>query len=1323
MNKKKIFLIITAVLFSLILIITFIKINILNKNHFSINIDDDIVDYSLDEKKNIVVKTEDKKIEYQVIQSDYDTTVQVKNYIEKRNYFVDAYDKYIEEYKNKIENLPQDNEDYIYYSQLITKFEIQKEVVRKKYNEQLVDAVDESNVSLSDNWKELDSDNTIETSDSNIDKLIVLKTGKKYDIQYSINTSESISVPMCNISEAYLRYTTLTDEEKSKVGEIPEICDSSSSSRNIAMNQVVGASAYPSSYSLLDNKLVTPVGNQKSLGYCTIFSSNAMLEGYMLRKYGKTYDLSEKYFAYKLSIDFLNGKKNKMGFYPTAKEAYGSWNTLHLYGFYGPILEKTMPFDEKTNLIDISKINRPSVINTNEMRSDTDFDRTCSSNIIEKIKKQVYATSPVKASIKITDNYNTSTAAVYDSKKETSDHAITIVGWDDNYSKDNFKNPKPSNNGAFLIKNSWGTSSGINGYYWVSYEDKQICTDLLYVMDADTSFNDNGYINDYGGDYNTWGSESMYVSSRFVSNNPNEVLKKVKFWVAGPSKVEAYLIADGSKEIKLSNSTKVGEKTVTEGGVYTITLSDPKTVNSTFNVILKYTKTTDSDANIVVRWVDNASDIPANVMYQSFDGKTFSKIEASYPLIEAYTDTVSPIYRIKYYGNGGKYNDNGTWVTSWLDSRKFKYKSVYPKAIDGKPLIYSNKDFFVRNGYTFTGWNTKANGKGKSDWTGDYYAYNPQTWRWKNGEYGIGDETANYLNLYAQWEPITYRILYHGNGGKYAGADTWLDKRSFIFDQKYKNYTSEPIIWDNTDFFKRDGYIFKGWNTVAKPTSSNPGYSGWAVNYMGDGDHTWKWYDGQTGSNGKNYGIGLYKAHQLDLFAQWGPIKYTFRFNANQGTGSMSDLARTFDVKVNLPKNTFTRQGYVFVGWNSKADGSGNINYADGALAGNDTLVNGKVINLYAQWKKADVTETFSIKYNLNGGTVSQVNPSTYTNKSATFTLNNPKKSCYKFLGWRESGMQDGYLPTVTISTGTYGNKEYTAIYEEAKYNIYFYMGETEPYKEQFSLSHPVRLEDPVKNGLVFKGWSLNGTSEPVKNIVVSENNFGCRSVILYPKYDLDIAMEGSSIELEEYEYEYTGSEIRPTVYVLWPTESPGASYELELDKDYTVSYSNNINVGVAKIHVTGINRFAGELETEFTIKDPESNFIDNKKMFLSNEKVFVRLTNAYSIKKSDFVENINTENVIVYDKNNNEVTDEDVVISTGFKVKINNIEYPIVFMGDVDGSGYVNINDLTIVYRYIMNSVQLDGLKKDAADYNMDGNVNISDLTNIYRLITEKKD
>ena len=62
------------------------------------------------------------------------------------------------------------------------------------------------------------------------------------------------------------------------------------------------------------------------------------------------------------------------------------------------------------------------------------------------------------------------------SARQTANHIVAIVGWDDSYSRDNFNSgSRPSRDGAWIVKNSWGNQEGSNGYTYISYEDKSLC--------------------------------------------------------------------------------------------------------------------------------------------------------------------------------------------------------------------------------------------------------------------------------------------------------------------------------------------------------------------------------------------------------------------------------------------------------------------------------------------------------------------------------------------------------------------------------------------------------------------------------------------------------------------------------------------------------------------------------------------------------------------------------------------------------------------------------------------------------------------------------
>lgn len=131
-------------------------------------------------------------------------------------------------------------------------------------------------------------------------------------------------------------------------------------------------------------------------------------------------------------------------------------------------------------------------------------------------------------------------------------HSVTVVGWDDNYSKNNFA-LQPDNDGAFIIKNSWGESNGENGYYYVSYYDEFFGrkNDSSFVGFAFTNV---GNLSNYDSNYNynplglvNW-HEKYDTTVKFANQwvaNKNETLKSVGFYLAVPSDCYVNVSVDG----------------------------------------------------------------------------------------------------------------------------------------------------------------------------------------------------------------------------------------------------------------------------------------------------------------------------------------------------------------------------------------------------------------------------------------------------------------------------------------------------------------------------------------------------------------------------------------------------------------------------------------------------------------------------------------------------------------------------------------------------------------------------------------------------------
>ena len=108
----------------------------------------------------------------------------------------------------------------------------------------------------------------------------------------------------------------------------------------------------------------------------------------------------------------------------------------------------------------------------NKMRlQDAYFIMPNSADYVSDVKKAILnygAVSVNYASSEVEPYFNVETFAYYNNESVPSDHAVAIVGWDDNYSADNFLITPPGD-GAWIVKNNWGSNWGDEGYFHISY--------------------------------------------------------------------------------------------------------------------------------------------------------------------------------------------------------------------------------------------------------------------------------------------------------------------------------------------------------------------------------------------------------------------------------------------------------------------------------------------------------------------------------------------------------------------------------------------------------------------------------------------------------------------------------------------------------------------------------------------------------------------------------------------------------------------------------------------------------------------------------------
>lgn len=220
----------------------------------------------------------------------------------------------------------------------------------------------------------------------------------------------------------------------------------------------------------------------------------------------------------------------------------------------------------------------------------------------------------------------------YNNINKTTNHAVTIVGWDDNFDKSQFK-ITPSGNGAWLVRNSWGENWGDRGYFWLSYYDVSIGKEG-YAVKAVSLKNNNGYYDhnyQYDGGISTLAVSMSYNGGTKVSKmeeanifkaQGNEILKAVSFYTYANYDYTVDIYKDLTDNNKPDSGTKISAASVSG----TQAFEGYHTVSLTNSVELKQG---DTFAVVVKLSAKNAGEAAKIALDGTFDGGfMYSKAEA-----------------------------------------------------------------------------------------------------------------------------------------------------------------------------------------------------------------------------------------------------------------------------------------------------------------------------------------------------------------------------------------------------------------------------------------------------------------------------------------------------------------------------------------------------------------------------------------------------------------------------------------------------------------------------------------------------------------------
>lgn len=503
------------------------------------------------------------------------------------------------------------------------------------------------------------------------------------------------------------------------------------STKNPSISGLLYDTSVPTSYSSVSKGTVTSVKNQNPYGCCWAFSTINCIESSLLSENkSASPDFSELHLAYFL----YNRPTDPLGLTTGDKitsaesillDSGGNYYAAmcHLATGAGPVNDSVLPYSKASKSLTSSSFSSSLAYANRAATMENVYELSAGNST--RIKQMVMEFGSVGASYYHADTYyNSSTGAYYNGAVTGTNHAVSIVGWDDNYSKSNFKSA-PSANGAWLVKNSWATSWGNDGYFWLSYKDKAFsafddgtynsCFAFDYTSGVDST--------EYNYQYDGGGLSGTYSFENSKINVANVYTAKRTEYIKSASVVTYYDKYGYSLQIyknPTSGKPDSGKAmlaspitgTFADAGLHTVAVPTLPRIEKgdTFSVVFTLTgvngKTTIATEypKLVSGSITYISVGSAGQSYMNSGSGSWSDIGKNgyNNRIKAYTTLDVPDVTISYNANGG----------SGAPSSQIKTWGVAATLSTTEPY---------KSGYTFYGWNTKADGTGDSYMAGGTY--------------------------------------------------------------------------------------------------------------------------------------------------------------------------------------------------------------------------------------------------------------------------------------------------------------------------------------------------------------------------------------------------------------------------------------------------------------------------------------------------------------------------------------------------------------------------------------------------------------------------
>ena len=374
----------------------------------------------------------------------------------------------------------------------------------------------------------------------------------------------------------------------------------------------------PSKYDLREKDRVSTIRNQGTYGTCWAFAAISAMESALLPEQVQLYSVDHMTMCNSFNVNQYDGGEYTMGM-------------AYLAAWQGPVYEEDDPYGD-----DETDETLTAVAHVQEMRIIDGKDYVAIKTAVFKyggVQTSLYST--LSSSAGDTEYYNSETSAYCYIGTEKPNHDVVIIGWDDNYPKENFA-MELEGDGAFICQNSWGTEFGEDGVFYVSYYDTNIGThNVVYTGIESIDNYDHIYQSDLCGWVGSLGydKEDVYGADVFTAEGDEEVAAASFYATGSNTEYTLYIVTEFEDEGSFARRQEVASGTLDQAGYYTIDFDEAVTVSAgeKYAVVL-YIKTEGSSHPLAIEYDTGDSslitvDLDDGEGYISYNGNSFINVK------------------------------------------------------------------------------------------------------------------------------------------------------------------------------------------------------------------------------------------------------------------------------------------------------------------------------------------------------------------------------------------------------------------------------------------------------------------------------------------------------------------------------------------------------------------------------------------------------------------------------------------------------------------------------------------------------------------------